>query len=310
MSPPKPANPFLAIAKRAGMRPFDVEELVLDRAQLTDIPDDFLSPFPNLKWLYIPFNRITKLHHLERNTHLKVIDARSNELTDLDLPRQQFLEELLLGDNHFPDLDVFLSKTSHMHDLTVLDLQGNPLCQEKGYRKRMIAKFGYLRVLDGIDVTAAERAPPPRLIGLGVLTRPRAKSMVDYLRTRPLSEADSVVEHKAMWIRKGQEERKKREMEEATAIARARTEAFEAGAKQKTLPLAEALQRQALETAGERPRDEQKRGSTRLWVKAAQYRDLEDTPPEQAVILQMNPKLTEKALKRAVDFAIVYPTFA
>jgi hypothetical protein len=47
-----------------------------------------------------------------------------------------------------------------------------------------------------------------------------------------------------------------------------------------------------------------------MWLKEALYRDLELTSPEQAMVMQMNPGLTDKAIKRAVDFAVVYPTFA
>jgi hypothetical protein len=229
-------NPFLAIAERSGIRAYDIEELVLDHTHLESIPDGSLDSFPNLQYLYIPFNKLTILHHLEKNGRLKLIDARSNSLTDAVLTNQTFLEELLLADNQFRDLESFLSKISHMRDLNVLDLRGNPLCQEKGYRRAMFSKFLHLRILDGLEATSHDR-PPPRLLTRSLFVRPRVRSMLEYLKTRPLSDADSTVGDKAIKIRKSQEERRQKDLQEATAIARARTEAFEAAAKQKEVPL-------------------------------------------------------------------------
>jgi hypothetical protein len=270
----------------------------------------YFSSFPNLQCLYVPFNHLKILHNLDGNPRLKLIDARSNELTEVALAHQPFLQELLLGDNQLRDLDIFMSRIAHMRDLSVLDLRGNPLSQEKGYRRIVIAKFLYLRVLDGLDITEKERAPPQRLLTRAVFVRPRVKSMLDYLRSRPLSEADSSVEQKTLTIRRNQEQRRQRELEEATAVARARKEAFEAAAHQKTAPIPDWLRPPEGEKSGNRDGDDQKRGPTRMWLKTARYRELELTSPEQALLMQMNPGLTDKALKRAVDFAVVYPTFA
>jgi hypothetical protein len=46
-----------------------------------------------------------------------------------------------------------------------------------------------------------------------------------------------------------------------------------------------------------------------MFVKATQWRDLEMTPPDQEFVLDLSPRLTDKALKSAVDYSIRYPTF-
>jgi hypothetical protein len=150
------SDPFLDIAMRCKTRPRDIEELVLGHAHLTEIPTDSWANFPNVQYLYVPFNDLIHLHHLDRNSRLKVIDARDNRISAIDLTLQ--IERLLLSNNCLQDLDLFLPQIAHMRDLQVLDLRGNPLCQEHGYRRSLIAKMLSLTILDSLNVVPRERA--------------------------------------------------------------------------------------------------------------------------------------------------------
>jgi hypothetical protein len=302
------ADPFRAIAERSGVRSYDIEELVLDHAALDAIPEGSLAAFPNLQCLFVPFNKLKSLCHLEGNLRLKLIDARSNLLVEVDLSHQQFVTELLLADNLLRDFDTFMGKIGHMRDLETLDVRGNPLCQGRGFRHRVIAKFAHLKVLNGVDVTVKERNRSTRLIPHETI-RLRAQSMLDYLKTRPLCEADSVVGRKAETIRRGREERRRRELEESTAVARQRRDAFEAASAARSLPVPVWLQPREVPAEPKREGGQQRTAATRMFLKRAQWRDLDITPPDQEFVLGLNPGFTDKALKRAVDYSIRYPTF-
>jgi hypothetical protein len=125
--------------------------------------------------------------------------------------------------------------------------------------------------------------------------------------TRPLSDADSVVGRKAKNIRRAREQQRQREIEELTAIARQQKDAFEAATEMPQpvwLRTSETDEVPKTEEVGERKR------ATRMFVKTAKWRDLEEMPPDQEFLLDLNPNITDKALKRAVEYSIRYPTFA
>lgn len=145
-------GPLTEIASHLKQKTFDMEELVADNIGLEEIIEDDLKQFPNLQALFIPRNKLKVLNHLEKNFRITFLDARDNQITDIDLPKQEFIRELYLSGNLLHDFDSILAKMSHMKDLETLDLRGNPLTLEKGYRQSFIAQFQYLKILDGIEV--------------------------------------------------------------------------------------------------------------------------------------------------------------
>jgi hypothetical protein len=74
------ADPFQAIAGRSGIRGYDIKELALDHTTLEEIPEGSPAAFPKLQCLFVPFNKLRYLCHLEKNPRLKSIDAQSNVL--------------------------------------------------------------------------------------------------------------------------------------------------------------------------------------------------------------------------------------
>jgi hypothetical protein len=304
-------DPFAHLSKRRGLRASDLEEVVLDHTSLEDIPEGALSPFPNLQQLYVPFNRLTVLRHLEGNPRLKAIDARGNRLQTLDLKKQRFVTELLLGDNDFRDLETFIGMISHLRYLETLDLRGNPLTQHRGYHKILLSRFPDLKILDGTEISPHERRKHTVTVSETVPRKARTESVVDYLKTKPMSEADFVVEQKASAIRQEIESRRAQELEAATAVARQRKEAYEAASTIQNAKVPDhwdPLGQQArLLEAMKAP--EPRRSSTRLFVKAATYRDRELITPGGAFMKQLNPCVPDLAIRRAANYAIVYPTF-
>lgn len=236
----KPKGPFTELLQRLREKAFDKEEIVMDRMGLTSIITEDIKQLPNLQVLYIPNNHITNLCGLEYNIRLYFLDARNNQMTDFDLSKQQYMRELYLSGNALTDLDRILGKLSHMRDLHVLDLRGNPLTLEKGYRSAVIRTFPTLKTLDGLDVLASERVKP-KVVGIRAMQGPRPKTMLQCLLMRPLSEADMIVQKKAEKIKKEMELRQQKEEEERTAAARKLKEEFEQAATVRVAPIPDGL---------------------------------------------------------------------
>ena len=155
-------GPLTEIASHLKQKTFDMEELVADNIGLEELIEDDLKQFPNLQALFIPRNKLKILNHLEKNFRITFLDARNNQITDIDLPKQEFIRELYLSGNNLHDFEKILAKMSHMKDLETLDFRGNPLTLEKGYRQSVISQFQDLKILDGIEVTR----PPKKKIDI------------------------------------------------------------------------------------------------------------------------------------------------
>lgn len=150
-------GPLTEIASHLKQKCFDMEELVADNIGLEQLDRNDLKQFPNLQFLYIPNNKLTILDNLENNFRLTFIDARNNQISDIDIPKQEYIRELYLSGNLLHDFDRILAKMTHMKDLETLDLRGNPLTLEKGYRQSVISQFQFLKTLDGIEVVRPEK---------------------------------------------------------------------------------------------------------------------------------------------------------
>lgn len=308
-------NPFLEISRKTRVKAYDIEELVVDRTEMEEIPKGSLSSFPNLQSLYVPYNKLTKLENLENNTRLRTIDARGNKITDVNLSKQQFIVDLLLSDNNLMDLDVFCTRIAHLKDLDTLDLRGNEVSQEKGYRNRIISMFPRLKILDGIEVTPSERVKNTRLVKPGTIERSktRCSSVAEYLKAQPKSAADAFVSQKANAIRRAHEKQRLQREAEQTAASRERKESFDALVNSKEIPIPEALDFLGMSLRSQENKQQEsaaiKRPNTRMFLKTLKYRELSITRPEEELLCQMNPRMTPKAIKTIVEPEIVYPTF-
>lgn len=248
-------GPFIDIVKEMHSKPGATEEIVIGKHKISEITEDDLYPFPNLQYLYVPFNNLTRLDHLERNIRLKFIDARYNRITDFDLTHQLFLEELYLSGNNIQNLDAVMNKLSHIRNLRVLDLRGNPLTLEKNYKQLAISTFPELQNLDGHEITQHDHIKYPNkkyanpsitknaMTSRLTLNTTKRKNMtvLQCLKERPLSSADLIVQKRVDQILKEREKKKEEELLEQTAVARKRKEDFEAAAKIKTAPMPEDL---------------------------------------------------------------------
>ena len=154
-------GPLTEIASHLRQKSFDMEELVADNIGLEELSEEDLKQFPNLQALFIPRNKLKVLNHLEKNFRITFLDARDNQISDINLPKQEFIRELYLSGNLLHDFEKILTKMSHMKDLETLDLRGNPMTLEKGYRQSVIAQFQYLKILDGIEVVRPKKKTDP-----------------------------------------------------------------------------------------------------------------------------------------------------
>lgn len=253
----KSKNPFLTLSKSLNVMPFSTEELVFDHAGLTEIGVGDLALYPNLMHLYIPFNRLKVLNNLEKNIRITYIDARNNLIEDINVPKQVFLEDLMLSNNNLQDLELFLSKITHLKNLKSLDLRGNPLTLEKAYRLHVIQAFPELKILDGLEITKQERIKSLSIISKDMTTnnkthvRPKTSmSVLQILRNRPLSSADSIVHEKAKRIRAASELKQKMIEEEKFAAAKKQREEFETAYRNRVAPLPDFLRQDDQKNAG------------------------------------------------------------
>lgn len=282
----KTKNPFLETSSRLRITPFSTQELVVDQANIREIGPNDLSFYPNLIALYIPHNKIEVLNNLEKNIRLTLIDARDNNIRDLNLSRQTFLNELYLSSNNLQDLEATLAKIVHLRNLEVLDLRGNPLTLEKGYRQTVAAAMPWLKVLDGLDITAADR-PKIQKKRETLQSKPkRPQSILQQLMERPLSAADAVIVRKANRIRA------------QTALKQQRTEVVEQKEvkKERTMPLPDCLmvgvrkqqESQPKEVINEVPK---RKTYSRMYIKRPVYTKTTELSDNDQKLIKLSPDL-------------------
>ena len=293
-------GPFFEITKGTKVTPFNTEEIVLDHTDLQEIGPNDLKLFVNLAYLYVPNNNLLILNHLEHNSRLCFIDARNNQITDIDFSNQDFIHELYLSNNKLQDLDKILSKIVHLRELEVLDLRNNPLTLEKGYRQIVIQAFPLLKTLDGINVSSTERPvhhQPSPMMPVKPITRhagKRPSSVLELLQTRPLSAADASIRNKASQIRKDHETRRMQQIAKETAIARKQKDEFEAAAKKRSCPIPDAFK----ETMGFKDDEDtvvqpvqHKRPSTRMFLKRPKRNQIQHFSETDERLAKLNPNM-------------------
>ena len=311
----KNTNPFLNISKRCGIKPFDMEEIVVEKIGLIAIEPEQLKLFPNLQVIYLNNNNLTELNNLNYCIRLEMIDARGNQISHLHLPKQTFLKELYLADNNFSDVDEFLKEANNLRNLEVLDLRGNLITQVKGYRQSMIAKFHSLKTLDGLEVLKTERMkanPQKHLLTKSNKTQKRPFSMFDFLRTAPISAPDIEVKKKSDRIRHKIEEKRRMEEEEQTRAARELREEYEAKINQNDLPLPEGLdflgQNKKIEPPPKPPK--KVRASSRMYIKTATFAEKNDSfqdSDNKSIFGSLNSDIPKVATNHYLKETFVFP---
>ena len=313
----KTQNPFLSVSRHLKVKPFSTQELVCDKMGITEIKKGDLSYYPNLTALYIPGNRIRFLGNMESNIRLTLLDARKNEITDFDLKKQTYLQDLFLSDNLLQDLDTQITKLEHLKNLETLDLRGNPMTLEKGYRMTVISHMPWLKVLDGLDITDKEKLKATMTVeepvksstanfihaknrfilnqrsALATRSCHRPRSVLEALRERPLSAADTIVKRKAERIRKKAEEEKARKIEEEGEFARKRAEAYAASAMTDAVPLPDALDFLGKKKKEESKavKTENKRPFSRAYIMRPIYTAPTSMRDDEEIFHKLNPAL-------------------
>jgi len=133
-----------------------LEELSLEDNRLLAI--EGLTDLTNLKKLDLGKNKITKCENLSQLTCLTQLSLEDNEITSLQgLMELNSLMELYIGNNRISQLRE-AQHVKSLPKLIIMDLLGNPLCQEEDYRYYIIYHLRKLKVLDGLGIEAAEQA--------------------------------------------------------------------------------------------------------------------------------------------------------
>jgi hypothetical protein len=300
-------NPFVALVKNA-LRVSDLEELVLDHTDMEEIPEGSLVPFPNLRSLYVPFNKLRKLNHLETNLRLQELDARGNRISDLDLSRQLFLTDLYLANNRLQNLSEFIRKIGHLRCLEILDIRGNPAAQEKGSRRVIALKFPDLKILDGIEITQKERNQFGRLL----VARPRGYgTAVEFWKSKSLSKAESTLAKRTALILRERQEREMLEKDNRQSEMRGESKNFEASKVVKEAPVPDGMDFLGKAMEEERNRNKKRvvrqRLGLRMFFKAAKCREVTVVTPVESFLQQLCPDVADKAVGRTIDYEPVYP---
>ena len=129
--------------------------LSLSHNRLTSVAS--LTPIKTLEVLNVNFNRLTDLVQLAQCPKLQKIYASNNLIKSVDgLSQLKQLKTLCLFANDIERCELVLDALSRC-PLTELDLDGNPLAREEGYRHHAVARLSRLEALDGEPVQDLDR---------------------------------------------------------------------------------------------------------------------------------------------------------
>ncbi|KAJ3125288.1 hypothetical protein HK098_000413 [Nowakowskiella sp. JEL0407] len=124
--------------------------LVISHNQIDEVTG--IAALTSLNKLSAAHNRIRIFPTLSTNIELAELKLNDNKLTNIPedklLPLSSCLKILDLGNNlirSFADIVALAS----LRNLVNLNLKGNPVCTQEGYRERILALVPTLRVLDG-----------------------------------------------------------------------------------------------------------------------------------------------------------------
>lgn len=110
-----------------------------------------------LRKLDLGKNKLTHIEGLDTLTRLTQLSLEDNEISSLDgLQHLTSLMELYIGNNHVAALKE-AQMLKQLPKLIILDLSGNPMCQQRQYRLYCVYYLRKLKVLDGIGVDQGEQ---------------------------------------------------------------------------------------------------------------------------------------------------------
>ena len=153
----------------AGMLAKNCTEMYLSGRGIEKIGN--FERFVNLEVLWLNGNRLHKVKRLDSNVRLRELYLQGNHLVTVQgsLSKLKHLEVLMLQENQLRDMRSVVADLQHLTSLRRLNLFGNPMAEEEGYREYLIAHMPpSLEILDRHAITPAERrgrvAPPARVV--------------------------------------------------------------------------------------------------------------------------------------------------
>ena len=130
--------------------------LSLSHNRLTSI--ESLTPLAALEVLNVNFNQLPSLELLAKCTKLQKIYASNNIIRHVDgCASLKELRTLCLFANHIEHCELTLDALSRCSSLKELDLDGNPLAREEGYRHHALNRMPRLEALDGDTIQTLDR---------------------------------------------------------------------------------------------------------------------------------------------------------
>eukprot|EP00752_Nemacystus_decipiens_P009240 g8253.t1 len=138
-------------------------ELHLARRGITHLTDE-MEAFESLEVLWVNDNSLSRISNLDFNPTIKSLYAHNNRIGTLkgSLLGFTFLHTLTLGNNRIGNLQANLEILRLMRHLRYLELSGNPLAEETGYRLLVIKTLPWLETLDMYKITGEERSAARR----------------------------------------------------------------------------------------------------------------------------------------------------
>jgi len=145
------------IANLDGFR--KLTKLQLDNNHITKI--DGVQHLTQLKWLDLSFNQIKKIENLQTLTQLTDLSLFNNQIDTIEgLDALTQLSVLSIGNNVIAQL-ASIPSLRHLKKLRLLNLKGNPVCQDDLYQPTVL---GYITSLKYLDYEMIDQAQVRRVI--------------------------------------------------------------------------------------------------------------------------------------------------
>lgn len=147
-----PSDPYAELTFRSEKYAGAATEIHLGGRGITRLAN--FETFLSLDTLWINNNKLTSLRGLENNFRLQHLFAHQNNIRRIQGTLQpfKFLSELSLDGNLLDSTEDVLDELSNLKYLRNLNLFGNSIAQEDGYRLRLLAELPWIDVLDRIKV--------------------------------------------------------------------------------------------------------------------------------------------------------------
>ncbi len=132
-----------------------LEEVIAKNNALVALRREWFAPLTRLRRVDLEQNGLASLTALNGLPKLTYLAVSFNRLTSATLPDVPALMEVYLAFNAIADLSPICTLQRH-RSLIIVDLLGNPVCEAPEYRLFTVFYGKRIKVLDGINVDAAE----------------------------------------------------------------------------------------------------------------------------------------------------------